>query len=243
MNHHTHALVQHGLTSHQTTLAPDQIARLRELLPRSTPMGSDTRHWENTPITPELTHMLRHVLRPYLHSLQQLITHDQVCESIVMTTTPGELGQPLHVDNHAPTWLASWYTVATCLTPVDTDVGTFDYVPGTHQQYEHLTIEQVQQLAFTQHLIDQQQPVTQLSLPAGGTFCYNTALLHRGTPNRHQDRSRDVYFVTFGPSHTQWCDMMRAEAPGLVTQMSNSRNSLATKCSEQLSQHTLKQFQ
>ena len=175
-----------------------------------------------------LLYSLSKVIRATHDQLKQHLTHVNMCECINMICWPGEMGQSLHSDHYAPGDVMRWYTVGVCLTDIDECNGTFDYIPGSHQIYDNATHEDIQMYyqQITSHgtermieSLGHSSIITKLSLRAGDVFCYNSGLIHRGTPNISTDRYRDILFVTFGPSFQEWLEYANVHMPSIAHQI------------------------
>ena len=228
----SNSLIDCGLVRETNILENNQIHDIQKLVScnRKSPHSVETRYWWNVDLNEPLRQLVSQAIRPFYQELQKCLTHQCVCESISMITLPGEPGQEMHVDNYASNDLIRWYTVGICLSPIDAELGTFNYVPGSHHLYRNLTNKQIEQKFLNQQpeIIDDAS-IVNLSMQAGGVFCYDTAILHQGTPNIHRSESRHVYFITFGPTHEQWCNIMKPDSPNLVNAMNSASNTLKHK--------------
>ena len=172
-----------------------------------------------------LLYSLSKVVRAVNDQLKHHLTHVNMCECINMICWPGEMGQDLHSDHYAPHDAMRWYTLGICLTDIDESNGTFDYISGSHQIYNNTTHDDIQSYyhEITSYRAEQlleslgrDNSVAKLSLRAGDVFCYDSSLVHRGTPNTSTDRFRDILFVTFGPSFKEWYEYAHVHMPQIA---------------------------
>lgn len=208
-----------------------------------------TRFWKNIELNQHIVVFIKKAISQIKDQISCCLTHDHVCESILMTTVPGEQGQPIHADNYAPNDLMRWYTVGVCLSDINYSTGTFNYIPGSQRIFRNQSNKSIEDLYFQsqrEHNFYRKyfsnSNIKKISLKAGSVFCYDTAVLHQGTPNTSENTERNVFFVTFGPTFNQWHSEVKEDAPSMAAALSSCRTSMSLKELDSFSRYNFKDF-
>lgn len=209
----------------------------------------DTRFWRNVELNQDIIDFTSKGIKLIKDQIASCLTLDHICESILMTTVPGEQGQQIHADNYAPNDLMRWYTVGICLSDINYSTGTFNYIPESQKIFQNKTNQEVEDLYFQmqshghfyrKYFMD--SDIKKISLKSGSVFCYDTAVLHQGTPNVSADTERNVFFLTFGPTFDQWFNQVKEEAPSMANVLSCCKTSLRLKRLNSFSKYTFRDF-
>ena len=131
-------LLDEGLICSEQVLDSKEIENFFSLISKKSHARKfATRYWESVELNQDIVEFIKKAINQIKDQIACCLTHDHICESILMTTVPGDRGQPIHADNYAQNDLMRWYTVGICLSDINYSTGTFNYVPETQKIFQN----------------------------------------------------------------------------------------------------------